>query len=464
MYENLNGTGSFSPFIQIDYTTNDAHRIELANVDSDSDLDIIVGTPGSDYVGWYENNPVCDNASPPLNWTACGFLQLSNGQIVTQNGFYTDTINNAAGCDSVLNINLTILQSSSSSVSPSVCDAYTSPSGKIWQQTGVYSDTVKNAQGCDSIININLSILNSTTSTLSPSVCDAYSSPSGNIWTQSGVYADTVLNAAGCDSVVTINLTVFQSSSSGLTTSACGSYLSPSGQVWTQSGVYSDTVLNAAGCDSVVTINLTVLQPSAGSLTTSACGSYVSPSGQVWTQSGVYIDTVSNSVGCDSVINIQLTLTQINDSIYGGLSGLMAVDSGSYRWLDCMNGMAVIPDANAQSFVPSANGSFAVEITQNGCVDTSDCVSITGIGLLDPNLPTYTIRPNPNRGQFVVEWASPMESSVMVLINASGGIVWQNEFRGTRLEFFDVVLSPGVYSLFLQRPEGFAPLGKVVVY
>ena len=47
-----------------------------------------------------------------------------------------------------------------------------------------------------------------TTSSVTTSSCDLYTSPSGKLWTSSGVYNDTIPNAAGCYSVITINLTI----------------------------------------------------------------------------------------------------------------------------------------------------------------------------------------------------------------------------------------------------------------
>ncbi|GAB4252024.1 MAG: hypothetical protein Kow0079_06470 [Vicingaceae bacterium] len=48
-----------------------------------------------------------------------------------------------------------------------------------------------------------------TSSTISPTACNSYTSPSGNYtWTTSGTYMDTIPNAAGCDSIITIQLTI----------------------------------------------------------------------------------------------------------------------------------------------------------------------------------------------------------------------------------------------------------------
>jgi hypothetical protein len=49
--------------------------------------------------------------------------------------------------------------SSSSNIDISACNSYTSPSGKfVWTQSGNYVDVIENVTGCDSTININLTI------------------------------------------------------------------------------------------------------------------------------------------------------------------------------------------------------------------------------------------------------------------------------------------------------------------
>ncbi len=92
----------------------------------------------------------------------------------------------------------------------SECETYTVPSTHgTYTTSGVYHDTIPNAAGCDSILTINLTIKHNTTSTISPTVCGTYQVPSGHeSYTTSGVYHDTIPNAAGCDSIITINLTI----------------------------------------------------------------------------------------------------------------------------------------------------------------------------------------------------------------------------------------------------------------
>lgn len=147
-------------------------------------------------------------------------------------------------------------------VSVTMCETYTVPSGdETYTVSGVYADTLLSGQGMDSILLINLTIENATSSFINASVCDQYTSPSGNyVWSGSGTYMDTIMNAAGCDSIITIQLSVNHSAST-ITEVTCDTYTSPSGvYTWNTSGNYQDTVVNSLGCDSVITIQLTIQQ------------------------------------------------------------------------------------------------------------------------------------------------------------------------------------------------------------
>lgn len=94
-----------------------------------------------------------------------------------------------------------------SSLTISACSSYLSPAGNTYITSGMYTDTIPNAAGCDSLITIDLTIQN-TYSFIQESACGQYISPGGNTYTSTGVYYDTIPNAAGCDSIVEIDLSI----------------------------------------------------------------------------------------------------------------------------------------------------------------------------------------------------------------------------------------------------------------
>jgi len=115
--------------------------------------------------------------------------------------------------------------------------------------------------------------------------------------------------------------------------------------------------------------------------TTSACESYNSPSGNyTWTTSGTYNDTISNAGGCDSVITINLTVNNANTAVsQSGITLSSNASGAQYQWINCSN-MSPVAGATNQSFSATANGNYAVVVTENGCTDTSSCVNVTGVG------------------------------------------------------------------------------------
>jgi hypothetical protein len=71
-------------------------------------------------------------------------------------------------------------------------------------------DTFQTAGGCDSIVTLNLTVTNATSSTENLAVCSSALpySWNGQSLTAAGTYTATLNNASSCDSVVTLNLTV----------------------------------------------------------------------------------------------------------------------------------------------------------------------------------------------------------------------------------------------------------------
>lgn len=251
------------------------------------------------------------NTTATLNVSACNTYTVPSGdETYTTSGTYMDTIPNAANCDSVLTINLTIHTNQTATISPIACNTYTVPSGdETYTTSGTFMDTIPTVNGCDSILTINLTIATSLSQTISVDACEFYTVPSGDeTHFNSGTYMDTIPSSNGCDSILTINLTVGYETQANINVTACNFYTVPSGdEQYSVSGTYMDTIVNAAGCDSVLMIDLTIIQSSSNSITASGCDS-VDVNGTFYSSSGIYIQFLTNSVGCDSILYIDVTV------------------------------------------------------------------------------------------------------------------------------------------------------------
>lgn len=94
--------------------------------------------------------------------------------------------------------------------SVSACDTYTwAVDGTMYNITGNYQAVLPGTNNCDSIFNLDLTILPNSLSNEDVMSCEPYTwSADGMTYSSTGTYTATLTNAAGCDSMATLNLTI----------------------------------------------------------------------------------------------------------------------------------------------------------------------------------------------------------------------------------------------------------------
>lgn len=215
-----------------------------------------------------------------------------------------------------INVNTTC-PATSALISPAVCESYTVPSGdETYTASGMYYDTIPNAAGCDSVITIDLTILQPSTGSVTESACDSYMSAGGTTYTSSGTYTELFTNAAGCDSIVTINLTINSSTTATISETALDSYTAPSGAVYTTPGTYTDVIPNAAGCDSVIIINLSMNYTGLNEYGKSLIQAYPNP-----VQGTLHISGLNDLSGIEAIVVYDMN---------GRIAGEIAVTSDTF--------------------------------------------------------------------------------------------------------------------------------------
>ena len=135
----------------------------------------------------------------------------------------------------------------------------------------------------------------------------------------------------------------------------------------------------------------------------------------------------------------------------------------TYQWLDCDNGYAPIAGETNVSFTPSAIvGNYAVEVTENGCVDTSACTVIDYTGIEDLEQFGISIFPNPSTGKFSIDSKSYLIESVKVL-DSRGRLVRDiSQLDETNILMDISDEKPGVYFVQVSGEFG-TSLNKIVL-
>ena len=263
---------------------------------------------------------------------------------LTTDTFNRDTLSTALGCDSIILLDITVLPERAGTLDTVLCSGQS-----IIINGNQYDTTVVNGQEifvgpnlCDSVLTINITVLDFTIETVDTTLCQGQIlTVNGVNYTTGGNYSDTAYYAFnGCDSVrYLINLNIDSFVIQNIDTTICqGQSLVVNGVNYTSSGSYNDTANYAvSGCDSVhFVINLNIDSFVVENIDTSICqGQSLTVNGVTYNANGLYTDTAYYvASGCDSihyVINLNIdnyTLVNIDTTICQGQS--LVVNGVSY--------------------------------------------------------------------------------------------------------------------------------------
>lgn len=244
-----------------------------------------------------------------------------NGNSYNTQGSYPVPLNSAVtGCDSIVTLQLTVVQPLVTNLDIEICTGQSYTVGtQSFDAAGSYTVTLTaQSTGCDSIVNLDLSIADILIGTGSATICAGESYTVGSsTYTTDGVYDNPFITADGCDSIFRLTLTVIQPVTTALSALICdGDTYAVGSSVYSTTGVYTDTLVSLlTGCDSIVTLNLSVPPNPTTFIDASIClgGSYTVGT-SVYNQTGIYIDTLSSFRACDSIVTLDLTVTDFYET------------------------------------------------------------------------------------------------------------------------------------------------------
>jgi len=287
--------------------TYTAHLINAAGCDSTATLKLIINWPTSSVT----NASICQGGS-----------YLFNGKAYSVTGTFILHLINAAGCDSLVTLNLTIKYPTSSYTKAEIDeDEKCFFNGKYYSLAGDYSFHLTNAAGCDSTAHLTIKRKSPTASTTKKSICsqDLPYLWNGLTFYAAGIKSKTLINVAGFDSIATLELTVNASSVSKTKITTCPNALPFiwNGKAFNTLGTYIVHLTNAKGCDSIATLVLAVKSPLTSTITDFICTSQLPYywNKTLYYKSGMYTAQFTNPSGCDSIATLFLTVVSPSSSI-----------------------------------------------------------------------------------------------------------------------------------------------------
>jgi hypothetical protein len=342
------------------------------------------------------------------------------------------------------------------------CNSYTWINGITYtsnNNTATHTIIGGASNGCDSIVTLNLVILNSAFGIDSIIHCNSYTWINGITYTSNNNTAThTIIGGAsnGCDSIVTLNLNILNNAFGIDSIIQCNSYTWINGLTYSSNNnTATHTIIGGAsnGCDSIVTLNLVILNSAFGIDSIIHCNSYTWINGITYTSNN---NTATHTIiggannGCDSIVSLNLTINNISDLTLTtvGTSIISNNSNATYQWLDCDNNYSFITNENNQTFTPNQNGNYAVELTQGPCIDTTLCtnISISNTNIYDELI---TIHPNPNQGKFYVNLYHNQEYIFSKIFNSNGTLCLSQKDENTNMIHFNLNLPNGVYIIHI---------------
>ncbi|MBN1822427.1 MAG: M6 family metalloprotease domain-containing protein, partial [Prolixibacteraceae bacterium] len=283
---------------------------DAVDEEDEGDNTYVFGTPRFNY---------CPGSREVFNETICeGESILFQGNIYDTQGEYEFTYTNTDGCDSVIVLNLTVLENEYTFLNETICEGDSFQlGGRFYAETGVYNEVFVNRHGCDSTVILDLEVRETQVLHEYAQICEGNEIQVGSfVLNEGGIYNLVFSDQFGCDSIVVFHLTVFPENNIFVSESICpGESYEFGGEIYNSEGIYTHTFQNQYGCDSVVVLDLRINDTKEVFLTENICrGDSIVVGGEAFYNTGIYEMTLTSKWGCDSVIHLDLAVNPTNES------------------------------------------------------------------------------------------------------------------------------------------------------
>jgi len=220
------------------------------------------------------------------------------------------TLQNFAGCDSVVTVTVQGIPTKTNTLNLSVCP------GKITEYLGITlrpGDVeilgLTGWQGCDSVVTVSVTALPVPSTTFTAKICLGETFTYENTVLSPGdTQRFTLQTASGCDSLVTVRVVPVPRSTAALPVTVCpGASFLYYGMELRAGDVQDFNLTSWQGCDSVVTVAVSAMTTSRGNFKTTICSNdTLYFHGKTYTPGDSTSVVLTGYNGCDSVVTLQV--------------------------------------------------------------------------------------------------------------------------------------------------------------
>ncbi len=241
---------------------------------------------------WFINGVAIDNATTN---------QLPIPNDPTSIATFEAMVITATGCSNSVTFNVEI-PSYQTDLSETICYGETyNLFGFVLDSTDVYTLTTTASDGCDSMVVLNLVVLDNIEIPLEYDICTGEQIViNSQPFSVGGQYSQMLTSEDGCDSILVINIIELPILASDNNFEICtGQTITINNEGFSTSGDFQQTLTSSNGCDSIVNIAISILQGETNRDYYTICGSNpVTIDGVEYTASGEFAENFTDANGC----------------------------------------------------------------------------------------------------------------------------------------------------------------------
>jgi hypothetical protein len=239
---------------------------------------------------------------------------------------------------------------------------------------------------------------------------------------------------------------------------ACDSITWMDGLTYYASNDSASYFSNSPGCDTIHHLKLDLNYSTFSRDSITACDQFTWIDNQTYFRDTLGVSHIlANQHGCDSIVTLDLTINKVTDLTVTrtGDTLVVANENGTYQWLDCADNFNEISGETKRLTRVNSPGSFAVEVTENGCIDTSECLDISVLNLNKMwSQEGLTVFPNPTYGEVNIRFNSPRKLIKMDLFSPIGQHLLSREIMGSDMIQLNLPETGGTYFLEVSTEHG----------
>ena len=312
--------------------------------------------------------------------TVCeGTTYRFNGQDLKISGEYRDTLVNANGCDSTVILHLNFAEQSYHTIERSIFQGDTVHFyGETYSTTGNYPVRFTTANGCDSIVELILTVNKLFDDSISICYNELPLTWNNKTINQSGIYRDTVVNSLGKQTItgLKVNVLPIKRSEQPILDTICeGDSYEFGSRRLTTGGTYEDTLTATNGCDSIRSLVLQVMPvKNEVKRRTIFEGDSVIFFGETYRESGIYYHTEKNENKCTDTYQLILNVVKSfrkDTTAYICENDLPFLWRGKEYWASCVDSVPTWTDTTRLTTTlhltvnPVFQGTRNISICQN---------------------------------------------------------------------------------------------------